>query len=295
MVILLGCAGLSAAAWEGEVSVLPADGAEHISVRQAVTVSFSTVPPEGTRVWLDGGAVYDEAWPSPTEWVGTPSEDLARDATHHVLVDAGGTHLVTSFHTAGAPLDADISGHTYEMDLEDTTNLTWILPEGGWGPLLSQSLGSTHSILLMVTDTADNTLTLLGAAGITVGDAVSQSPEIPTWRFDEASFVNDPVLSIRAAEVRLGVDGQDYALFDLAAIGEIALDGTNILDFHVTTVLDARPIEASSPIAICGSVPCTQCPDQGPDDTAGCVPLEFVLDDTPFIEGLALAESAPTQ
>lgn len=288
IVTLLACAVLESASWHGTVTVSPADGAEHVPVRQTVSVTFSSAPPEGTRVWLDGGAVYAEGWPSPTEWTGTPTEDLARDATHHVLVDVGGERVVTAFHTAGPAVEGDLVGRTYEMNLEDTSNLTWLLPSGGWGPLLSQSLGSTHSVLLMVTGDDGDTLRILGAAGTTEGGEVTQSPDIPTWWFDDAHFADDPVLAIGAPEVGLSVGGLQYSLFDLAAIGELTADGTSIRELHVTTLLDARPIEASRSVDVCTNVPCAACPDQGAEDAPGCVPLEFELDETPWIEGLAL-------
>ncbi|MDP2306960.1 MAG: hypothetical protein Q8P18_13125 [Pseudomonadota bacterium] len=297
MVILAlsGCAAPQPAVpWEGAVTVAPADGTEHVPVRQVVTVTFSSPPPDGTRVWLDGGAVYEEAWTSTTEWSGAPSEDLARGATHHVLVDVGADRVVTAFHTAGARVEAELVGRTYEMDLEDTSNLTWLAPSGGWGPLLSRSLGTTHSVLLMVSQADGDTLQLLGAAGLAAGGDVEQSPAIPTWCFDATSFADNPVLPVVAPLVSLGVDGVDYLLYDLRAVGEVAADGASIRDLHVSTLLDARPIEAAGPFDVCGSIGCTLCPEQGEGDVPGCATLEFVLAEAPWIEGLALVPTDST-
>lgn len=287
MTVLAGCEEpATLATWAGEVTVSPAEGATRVSPLTDVSVRFSSAPPDGTRIWIDGGADFTGGFEAENLWTASMNFPLDRDTTHHIVVDAAATRFTSSFHTVGEPLDADISCRTYEMDLQTEPNITWITPE--LGPAISFALDATHSVLLMVTARDETSVSLVGAAGTTVGGVVTQATFLPVWTFDPADFSNDPALAIPATDVYLEDGGETFTLFSLAAEGEFAVDGTSISDFHVTALLDARPIDT---VDACALAECLPCPDQADAETAGCLPLEFVVAETPWVEGLIIADS----
>lgn len=282
---LLACVAETALTpWGGTVSVSPEDGAEHVSAETAVRVAFSAPPPDGSRVWMDGGATLRGGWTAPSLWEGSLDEPLARDTTYHLLVTAGLTDFVGGFHTVGAPLAADILCHTYMLDLEDLENLTWIEP--AQGQLLSRLLAPGSGVLLMVREPPGATLELVGTIGQTVGGVLGQQSDVPTFPLDSASFADNPLVQVTAAEITLPIQGVDFHLYEVAFLGEFQVDGAAILDLNVRAILDGRPFESAFGCDDFGD--CALCPDQTTNEEPACLPLEFELAEAPWIEGLVI-------
>jgi hypothetical protein len=157
-------------------------------------------------------------------------------------------------------------GKTYVFDL---TTAEYEQPPG-LGALLAMYVSA--QVLLGVTAADATTIDLLGGQGVFDDFGIlTQDMTVPTYDFDSADFTSAPYFTVSASVVHIVVD-DTYTLYDFAAEGTFAPDGTSIGGATLSMLVDTSNLgeamnlpDGADPMAVCdypraAGIPCETCP-----------------------------------
>ena len=268
----------------GVVDTSPRTGASSWLYRDPLRVTFDE-PAKAATFTLTDAAGSDV--PFTATW-GEGETDVALDAaltgstTYTLGITACGTTTSIEFTTSvyGLPLTkapAELVGNTYLFDL---STAEYEKP-AGLGALIA--LYVSAQVLLGVTAADETTIDFLGGQGVLDDLGMySQDMSVPTFDFDSADFTAAPYFAVSSPEVKIVVE-ETYTLYDFAAEGTFAPDGTSIGGATLSMLVDTSNLgdamnlpHGSDPMAVCEyveplGIPCETCP--GGDGKDNCIAI----------------------
>jgi hypothetical protein len=262
----------------------PADGAVDVAIDTPVVATFSAAV-TAADIALDNGVsgsvvVADDGMSA----VFTADGLLDRDTTYTATASVCDSSLSSSFTTLGDALEVDPTGRTYDIELDDSSDLTWVHPS--FGSFLAGDLETTD-ILLMVQSADDSELDVVGAAGFDFNGTTQQYPCTYAIDFDPTSFASSPAFAIGPLDTEMNAGGVSFDVYGLALSGRFSTDAEDIEDAVLTGLLDTRNISDSMGVDVCDLAvsfgdSCTTCPD----GEELCLDLEIHDADAPWRSGL---------
>ena len=267
-------------------TITPADGASDLDTHPEIVATFSLAAP-------DAAIALDPAVPGTV----TLAEDgrsvtfvadggLETGTDYVVTVEACGETSSTAFTTVGEALAVDLTGHTYDIELDDPSDLVWVAPT--FGELLVDRLATT-SVLFMVEAADTARIDLVGAAGYEFRDETAQYPCTYAFDFPAASFTDHPDFEVGPLDTELSADGIPFDLYALGVAATLAEDGSEATDVVLTGLLDTRPLSVGLELDVCALAEsfgdlCVACPD----GEVGCLTLEVHDGRAPWREGVTV-------
>ena len=201
----------------------------------------------------------------------TWTANMVPSTEHTATLTWCGGEASTTFTTSstGAPLETDVTGEAYALDL---STATWEEP-AGLGALLGDALNAT--ILVGVEEASDiiDFLIAIPEAGTDEQDFCS-----PTLDFDPISFDSSPFFEIGPADLPVNLMGFSLTIYDMNINGTFQPDGGGMDNIKIAGSLDLRDLEdtldeltggiASDADAACDfalllGVGCSACPSDG--------------------------------
>lgn len=220
-------------------AILPADGAAAVPLGTGIDLSF-------TNVAVAVGVVLDP----PVDGVTTlaadgrtarfqPDAPLARGTTYTVTATTCDVPAQAAFTTVGDPVATDLVLHTWDVDLGDGSDLTWVAP--GLGPTLAAVLDTPH-LLLMVEALDDGDLHFISALGTETLGAVSQYRCAVAIDVPPVPFTDDPGFSVGPYYAALALAGETLPVWDLVVSGEFLADGSALTHLVLAGRIDLAPL-----------------------------------------------------
>jgi len=283
----LDSGGDSDVACTAEVTAItPADGASDVDTNTEIVATFSAAGFDAdiTIVPEVAGTVTLAADSLSATFV---ADGGLADATDYVVTaSACGDTSSAGFTTAGVPLAVDLTGHTYDIELDDPTDLVWVAPS--FGELLVDRLATT-SVLFMVEAADTARIDLVGAAGYEFREETAQYPCTYAFDFPAASFTDHPDFEVGPLDTELSADGIPFDLYALGMSATLAEDGSEATDVVLTGLLDTRPLSEGLGLDVCALAEslgdlCVDCPD----GETGCLTLEIHDARAPWREGVTV-------
>ncbi len=250
--------------------VWPADGAVDAYYRSDIEWELSDPDTEMTpifTVWAGSTEVAGDTWLSGDEETVyfTPAEPFEPVTAHTVVLTTCRGEAETAFTTSelGLPLEVDIVGKTWSVDLEQGR----VVKPEGVGDIIFE-LG-VPPVLVEVQE-ADGSLELMGALALDDG---TQDPCSPTIPFPSADFSEEPFFQVPASLVTLEVMDVVLPVHEFVLKGTVAPDGSWFGGAVIGGELDARDIvdvidEVDTPEDLCNltasfGAPCQPCSSDG--------------------------------
>jgi hypothetical protein len=271
-----------------EVTALsPADGAMDVAIDTTVVATFSAAV-TAADIALDNGVsgtvvIADDGLSA----VFTASGLLDRSTTYSATASVCDSEMSASFTTVGEAIeDVDLTNRTYDVELDDSSDLTWVAPH--LGSTLASQLQTT-SILFMVQSADDTEIDLVGAAGFDFNGDVAQYPCTYAIDFASESFASNPAFAAGPVDASLDAGGVAVDIYELAISGRFSDDGSEANDVVITGQIDTRGISESMSIDVCAFASsfgdtCVACPD----GEVACLDLEVHDATAPWRDSLVL-------
>lgn len=225
---------------EARVATLsPGAGATAVWVDAAITATFTlpvtaatiTVePPVAGTLTLAGdgrGATF------------VPTEPLARGTTYAATATTCDTSLTGAFTTVGQPVAVDLTLRTWDVDLADRSDLVWVAP--GFGATLAAQLDTPH-LLLMAESATTGTIQFVLAAGVEEAGVITQYGCAIAVDVPSGDFSGDPGFEAGPVYTVIALDGVTLPVWDLEVAGEVASDGSGLLNLVVSGAIDLAPL-----------------------------------------------------
>ncbi len=198
-----------------------------------------------------------------------PIPSLTPDSEHNMTFTWCGGKEQTSFETSelGVPLESDITGQTFALDL---ASATWVEPPG-IGDMVSGYLDM--SLLVGVQSIDGDVIDFIGAMGSEGSD--SQDMCMPTIDFEPGDFSNAPDYKVGPADLPISAMGATATIFGMEVSGTIASDGDWMGGVELKGSFDIAEIgpilgeavgfDLSDPDVACGTIAmlgieCQECP-----------------------------------
>ena len=134
------------------------------------------------------------------------------------------------------PVECDLTGHGYRLDL---AGATWIEPAGVGG-----LLGSFLEDDLMVGVVAASGTTLNLEMALSDGAGGPQNYCLPTIPFPPADFSGDPAFAVGPADTTIAVAGTEVTIRNLELTGWFSRDCSDINDSHLEGQIDVRDLSS---------------------------------------------------
>lgn len=265
----------------------PEDGGVDVAIDAEIVARFSdavTLADMSLRGVNGTVTVADDGMSA----VFTPDDLLDRDTTYVVTASVCGDTATSSFTTVGEAPVLDLTGRTYDVEL-DGTDITWVKPSQEVGELLMTYV-TTTSILIGVESADETTLDLVGAAGFDFRGELRQYPCTDAIDFDPASFAASPSFSVGPVDTSIGSSSMMVDVYGLGIDGTFAADSASLEDVTITGTVDTRPIADSTGMDVCPllsalyGVSCVACPD----GDAACLELEVLDRSAPWRDTLTI-------
>ena len=260
----------------------PSDGETGVYFRDSVSFWLSETDSTAEVVVLsaNGEPVAGSTAVSEEHVMWTPSANMTPDTDHTAILTWCGGEASMSFTTSetGAPLETDVTGETYALDL---STATWEEP-AGIGSLLGDALNA--KILVGVEEASDVIDFLIG---IPSGDSVVQDFCSPTLDFDPISFDSSPFFEIGPADLPISMLGYSLTIYDMNINGTFQSDGSGMDHIRVSGSMDLRDLEdtlesisggivsdadSACDLVLMLGVACAPCPS---DDVANCLSVSL--------------------
>ena len=198
----------------------------------------------------------------------TADPNLVPDSEHTITFTWCGGEEKTTFQTSelGLPLEADLTGTTFALDLGSAT---WDEP-AGLGDLVS---GYVDISLLVGVQSADTEIDFIGAMGADGGD--EQDMCLPTIDFDPSDFSGAPDFLVGPEDLPIAIMEVSATVFGMEVGGTIAPDGSSMGGVVMKGAFDIAEIgpalggvfgfDLSDPDVACGTIAmlgiiCGECP-----------------------------------
>ena len=238
------------------------------------TASVEVVDADGHAI--EGALLNEEG---ALTW--SPNSGLIPDSAHTATVTWCGGEESFDFTTSslGAPLEADVAGSTYSVDLGTAT---WVKPAG-----LELFIGDALDVQLLVgVEEASDVLDFVGA--IPMSGTLEQDPCVPTLDFEPIDFSTSPYFEVGPVDLPFSFMDISVTLWGMNLSGTFHPDGTGMSKLQLAASIDVRdigpalgdvglPIDLSDPDTACDTltllgVSCESCPS---DDTEYCIGLDL--------------------
>lgn len=268
------------------VSLDPAAGATDIAIDTTVTATFSEAV-DAADIELDGVSGTLTLTDGGTRAVFTPDAALDRDTTYTGSVSVCDSVEALEFTTMGEALDLDLTGRTYAVDLTGG-DITWNEPSPTLGEFMMGSVDTTH-ILIGVETATTTELDLVGAAGFDFNGEIRQYPCTYAMDFDPTDFASNPAFDVGPMDAELGTSSMTIDVYEFAIEGVFTSEADELVDVHISGLVDARPISESVGMEVCDLIgsfggACVTCPD----GEVQCIALDVVDASAPWMDGLVL-------
>lgn len=294
VMLLLACAAPTAPCVPSAATIWPEDGDVDVPPDTRPTVALAD-PAAEPRLWVDGGVTGTWTDDGAGTWTLAPDAPLSRARTYTVLADVCGEETTSTFTTLGAPVGGLAVGSVFRMEL-DAPDIAWVQPTQL--ALVAEYLRETDSLVFAVTEVADGRLTLVMAAGWEpeTDGRFAQYPCVEPVALD-ADFALDPTFSAGPVDTALHTvedTGQSFKLYDFVVTGEIAQDGSALLDLTLAGLLDVSGVNVGAG-TVCEFAPrehpCQPCYEGAPDAT--CLPAIVTDPVAPAVDIAFVDEIAP--
>ena len=248
----------------------PEPDSTDVYYRTSIRVALFAADPSAvlTVATADGTEVVGASTVEGDVVIFTPDAPLMPSTVYNVTLsyDSCEDAVITwTTSDVGGPLDVDVVGKVYELDLSSGL---WLEPPGVGAALAA--LAADVEVLVSPTE-ADAQVSFLGALGDGTGD---QDICSETFTLDGADF-NDPYFELEADELPFSVGGIDVDITDLFLSGAFAPDGSELAGVVLVGTVDTRALVSFVPgegdDAVCefamelAGVGCTECPSgEGP-------------------------------
>ncbi len=268
------------------VDMSPADGELDVASDAPVVARFSE-PVTAVDLVLDNDATGTVVIGGDGTFATFVADGgLAYGTTYTASATVCDDTVEASFTTQGEPLDVDLAERTYDIELDDESDLVWVAPS--LGAFLADSLATT-SILLMVESADTAQIDVVGAAGYEFRDATAQYPCTYAIDFPSVPFTRHPAFDIGPLDAEMEANGIAFTIHELAMTGVFSDDGTEANDLVLTGLLDTRSLSEGLALDICALAEgfgdaCVACPD----GEIGCLDLEVHDERAPWREGLTV-------
>lgn len=268
------------------VSVDPAAGATDIATDTTVTAAFSEAV-DAADIELDGVSGTVTLTNGGRAAVFTPDAALDRDTTYSGVVSVCETSEDIEFTTVGEALEVDLTGRTYAVDLTGS-DITWNEPSASLGDFMMGSVDTTH-ILIGVETATTTELDLVGAAGFDFNGEIRQYPCTYAIDFDPTDFASNPAFDVGPMDAELGTSSMTIDVYEFAIEGVFTAEADELVDVHISGLVDARPISDSVGMEVCDIIgsfggACVACPD----GEVQCIALDVEDASAPWMDGLVL-------
>jgi hypothetical protein len=179
---------------------------------------------------IDGTVTMDEE-----QVIWAPTTGLTPNSAHTATISWCGDEASIGFtvSTVGEPLETDVTGQTYALDLNSAT---WVTPTG-LDTLIGDSLNM--SILFGIEEASD-ILDFMGA--IPVSGTTDQDFCVPTLDFDPISFERSPYFEVGPVDMPISMMGYSLSIYDMNISGTFDADGEGIQAVGLAGALDLRDI-----------------------------------------------------
>ena len=189
-----------------------------------------------------------------TRLIFDPSADLAPNAEYSMTVSTcngeSGSSISFSTSELGTPIDCDLTGRSYRVDL---LGARFVKPGEAIAGLLFDAL--TVDVLLGIDTATDSEIQMLGAISESLGGL--QDYCTPSIDFPEAATFTNPSFSVGPAQVELDISGTPIEISSLSISGAFAPDCSYFGGGRLLGELDARVL---APLA--GDLAGTEDPDE---------------------------------
>jgi len=228
------------------------------------TASISVTSQAGSDIPGTSSVVDNEViWSADT--------NLEPDTTYSATLDWCGGLQDIQFSTAptGEPLETDVSGETFALDLGTAE---WIKPEGV-GSLLGG--GIDQSILVGVQEASEDVDFIIA---IPDGDTDEQDYCLPTLDFEPTSFEYSPNFRLGPVDMPISMMGYSLTIYEMDISGVFVSDGSGMEDVKLAGAIDLRDIgdalgeltggmlsdaDSACDLIVMFGVSCNPCPDDG--------------------------------
>ncbi len=221
------------------LGVSPADGTAAVTVESEIVATFS-LPAVAPTIVLDpavsGVLTIADDGLSATY---TPDAPLARASTYTARAAVCDSSTQSRFVTVGAPVTVDLALRTWDVDLGDRSDLAWVAPASG--PSIFGLLDTPH-LLVMAESVEGDTIHFILAVGTDDRGAAAQYPCTIAVAAPPGDFSGDPGFVAGPVYAIVVLGGAALPLWDLVLSGEVASDGTALLNLVVTGLLDVAPL-----------------------------------------------------
>ena len=274
----------------GVVDTSPHTGASTWLYSDPLQVTFDEPAKSATFTLTDGSG---SSVPFTTTW-GKGATDVSLEAaltgstTYTLGITTCDTTTTIEFTTSeyGSPLTVDPKSLVDKTYLFDLSTAEYEQPPG-LGALIA--LYVSAQVLLGVTAADSATIDLLGGQGILdKAGMYTQDMSVPTFAFGSADFTHAPYFTVSAPEVQI-VAGDTYTLYDFAAEGTFAPDGSSIGGATLSMLIDTTNLgeamdlpNGDDPMAVCDyleplGISCETCPGGAGKDN--CIAIVATWDE----------------
>ena len=262
-------------------STSPADGDAGVYWRDAIVFSLDGPDETATVSVIDGNgaAVSGDLENDDGLVTWTALNGLTPSSEHTATVAWCGGEEAVSFTTSdlGAPLETDIDGNAYLIDLGSAT----LVEPAGLGAFLD---GALDIQLLVSVAVVGSELDFIGAA--TEADTLEQDECAPTFGFERIDFSAEPFFEAGPIDLPVDILDTSLTLWGMYLSGTFEADGGGMSAMGLEGALDIRElgpafgdltgglIDLSDPDTACGTiglfgVSCQSCPSGDGDYCIG--------------------------
>ena len=269
------------------VSTTPGDGEDDVYWRDALVFQLDG-PDETATVTVsdsEGDALNGTLDNADGLLVWTATDGLVPDAEHIATLTWCGGETAIEFATSslGSPLESDVDGNTYALDLGSAT---LVKPTG-----LDMFLGDALDIQLLVgVEVTGTELDFIGA--LTDATTLEQDECAPTFGFDRVDFSASPFFEAGPVDLPIEILDVSLTMWGMYLSGTFESDGAGMAEMGLEGALDIRElgpafgdalgglIDLSDPDSACSTVAlfgvnCEECPSGDGDYCIG-VDLEDI-------------------
>lgn len=263
------------------VSSAPSDGESDVYWRDTVVFELDGPDETAAVAVIDGDGTELDGTLENTEGllVWTATEGLVPDSTHTATLTwcAGQEAINFATSTLGSPLESDVDGNTYALDLGSAT---LVKPTG-----LDMFLGDALDIQLLVgVEVTGSELDFIGA--LTDAVTLEQDECAPTFGFDRVDFSASPFFEAGPVDLPIEVLDVSLTMWGMYLSGTFESDGAGMAEMGLEGALDIRElgpafgdalgglIDLSDPDSACDTVAlfgvaCEECPSGDGDYCIG--------------------------
>ena len=221
----------------GLAETVPITGAEDIYWWSDVTFILDGTDPSAsiTVETTSGESISGTTTVLDTMVTWTADDGLNGNESYVATIDwcNGEEYIEFSTGSRADPLETDVTGETYALDLGSAT---WVKPEG-IGSVLGDGLDV--NILVGVEDASDD---LDFVVAIAETGTVEQDYCLPTLDFEPTDFDYSPYFVIGPVDMPISLLGYSVTIYDVDIFGKFIADGSGMEEVELAGAIDLRDL-----------------------------------------------------